>query len=479
MRALLEGRFADAERLAQQALALGQRVQNQTTNLIFGVQLWTLRREQGRLQEVEAALRGVIAQYPTLPAWRCALIFLHGELGRLDETRAAFEQLAAHDFSDLPRDAFWLIALTLLAEVCTVLADAPRAATLYELLLPYAERHVVVGRAAAAYYGSVLRPLGLLATTMGRWDEAEQHFQGALTKHAQVGARPWLAHAQYAYAVMLLKRRKVANRKKALVLLTQALATAQELGMNGLRSKVQSLRSKVQKDKKRKAKGKGQKSESTPRPPDARPRTLDARLSSVFRQEGDYWTIVHAGTVLRLKNTKGLHYIAYLLRHPGREFHVADLVVAVDKSSRARSALVSSDLGAGQMTAQPLRMSGLGNSGAVLDRQAKTAYKQRLAVLREELVEAERNHDLGRIARLQQESDFITTQVAGAYGLGGRSRKTVDATERARKAVANRIKESLAKMRKAHPSLWLHLFNTLKTGTFCSYTPEQPTVWDL
>lgn len=479
MRALLEGRFMDAERLAQHALALGQRAQNQTTNLIFGVQLWTLRREQGHLQEVEAALRSVIAQYPTLPAWRCALMFLHNELGRVDEARAAFDRLASSDFSDLPRDAFWLIAMTLLAEVCTALDDTLRATKLYELLLPYAERHVVVGRAAAAYYGSVLRPLGLLATTMSRWDEAESHFQSALTKHAQVGARPWLAHTQYAYAVLLLKRRKADDRKKALAFLTQALATAQELGMHGLQSKVQSLTSKVQKDKKRKTKGKGQKPESAPRPPDARPQTLDARLLSVFRREGDYWTIAYAGTILRLKNTKGLHYIAYLLCHPGKEFHVADLVAAVDKQPREHASFVSGDLPTEQTTAQSLHMSGLGDSGPALDRQAQTAYKQRLAVLREELTEAERHHDPMRTARLQQEIDFIAKELTDAYGLGGRARKTAGAAERARKAVTNRIKESLTKMRKPHPSLWLHLYNTLKTGTFCSYTPEKPTVWDL
>jgi tetratricopeptide (TPR) repeat protein len=479
MRALLEGRFADAERLAQEALALGQRAHNQTTNLIFGVQLWTLRREQGRLQEVEAALRGIIAQYPSLPAWRCALIFLHSELGRVDEARAAFERLAANDFSDFPRDAFWLIALTLLAEVCAVLDDAPHAAKLHELLLPYAERHVVVGRAAAAYYGSVQRLLGLLATTLGRWDEAESHFYSALLKHAQVGARPWLAHTQYAYAALLLQRGKGGDRQKAGELLAQAVATAQELGMNGLQSKVQSLKSKVRKDHRQRTKVKRQKSESASQLPDARPQTPDARLPSVFRREGDYWTIVYAGAILRLKNTKGLHYIAHLLRHPGREFHVADLVAAVDKPPSARFSLVSSDLSAGQMTAQTVRVSSLRNSGAVLDRQAQAAYKQRLAILREELAEAERNHDLGRTARLQQESDFITAQLAGTYGLGGHARKTADATERARKAVANRIKESLAKMRKPHPSLWLHLFNALKTGTFCSYTPEKPTVWDF
>jgi hypothetical protein len=215
------------------------------------------------------------------------------------------------------------------------------------------------------------------------------------------------------------------------------------------------------------------------RPPDARPRTLDTKVLLVFRRGGDYLTISYDGMVLRLRNTKGLHYIAYLLRHPGREFHVADLVAAVDKQPRERVSFESSDLPTGQTTAQSLRVSGLGDSGPALDRQAQTAYKQRLASLREELTEAERNHDPVRTALLQQETDFITTELADAYGLGGRARKTADAAERARKTVANRIKESLAKMRKPHPSLWLYLFNAVKTGTFCPYTPEKPTVWDL
>ena len=52
---------------------------------------------------------------------------------------------------------------------------------------------------------------------------------------------------------------------------------------------------------------------------------------NVFRREGEYWTIAYDGTVFRLKDAKGLHYIAHLLRHPGLEIHVADLVAATDK----------------------------------------------------------------------------------------------------------------------------------------------------
>src|SRR5215470_9681955 len=45
----------------------------------------------------------------------------------------------------------------------------------------------------------------------------------------------------------------------------------------------------------------------------------------VFRKEGGYWTVGYGGHITRLKDTRGLGYIAHLLRHPGAEFHVLDL----------------------------------------------------------------------------------------------------------------------------------------------------------
>lgn len=57
VRALMQGRFADSERLAQEALALGQRLQTENADGIFGLQMFTLRREQGRLKELEPVVR--------------------------------------------------------------------------------------------------------------------------------------------------------------------------------------------------------------------------------------------------------------------------------------------------------------------------------------------------------------------------------------------------------------------------------------
>jgi hypothetical protein len=48
---------------------------------------------------------------------------------------------------------------------------------------------------------------------------------------------------------------------------------------------------------------------------------------AALRREADYWTIVYEGTIVRLKDAKGLRYLEHLLRHPGQSFHVADLML--------------------------------------------------------------------------------------------------------------------------------------------------------
>ena len=40
-----------------------------------------------------------------------------------------------------------------------------------------------------------------------------------------------------------------------------------------------------------------------------------------FYKEGEFWTVGSSGAAFRLKDTKGLGYLAHLLRHPGTEFH--------------------------------------------------------------------------------------------------------------------------------------------------------------
>src|SRR4029078_7196145 len=123
-RELLAGEFDEAERLAQETLAIGQRGQAENALHYYAQAMFNIRREQGRVAEVEGAVRGFIELYPAIPAWRGALALLLIELGRPDEARAEFDGVAEGGFAAFPSDANWLIAITLMAEVCGALGDS-------------------------------------------------------------------------------------------------------------------------------------------------------------------------------------------------------------------------------------------------------------------------------------------------------------------------------------------------------------------
>src|SRR5262249_939796 len=146
---------------------------------IYGVQMFTLRRDQGRLAEVESALRVFVQVQGAAAAWRPGLALIYAELGMREEARAEFEQLAANDFGGLPRDALWGVCLAYLAEVCTFLGDRDRAAVLSRMLKPYAGYCIVLG-GAIAFGGAAARYLGQLAATREEWDATERYFQDAM-----------------------------------------------------------------------------------------------------------------------------------------------------------------------------------------------------------------------------------------------------------------------------------------------------------
>jgi hypothetical protein len=233
--------------------------------------------------------------------------------------------------------------------------------------------------------------------------------------------------------------------------LTEALAAAQALGMERLHSVARALLDGMDWTT-------GNTAAAPTAGSDAHPKR--AAVVAVFRKEGDYWTVAYEGTTCRLKDAKGLHYLAHLLRHPGQEFHALDLVQG---GALEHPGLDTRD-------AEPL-----------LDAQAKAAYKCRLGELREELAEAEANNDIGRAARAHAEMEAITEQLAAAVGLGGRDRKTGTPAERARLLVTQRLKATLKKIRENHPTLGHHLATSIRTGYFCSYTPDQqqPITWTV
>src|SRR5262245_2161724 len=165
-----------------------------------------------------------------------------------------------------------------------------------------------------------------------------------------------------------------------------------------------------------------------------------------FRREGAYWTVCYDGSVARLKDAKGLRYLARLLGHPGREFHVIDLEAAGVPASRSAAC---GRAGAGELRVRP----DLGDAGELLDARARAAYQARLAELAAELEDAERCNDAGRAAKAGAERDFLVAELARAVGLGGRDRRAASHAERARLNVTRAIRAAMAKLARANPSL--------------------------
>jgi tetratricopeptide (TPR) repeat protein len=462
MRAELRGDFAVAEQLAQQALAMGQRAQDSDAMQCFIVQLFVIRGGRKSLHAVELPTRDFAVQYASIPGWRSALALLYVSMDRDAEARREFEYFAANDFADLPRHAYWMITLTNLAQVCVRLQDRARAVQLYQCLLPFAEQCVVV-EPGLVCLGSAARFLGQLAMALSRWDEAEAHFMAAVQRNTLLGARPVLAQTQRHYATMLLARQWPGDREKAMELLHQALAVGQELAMDEHIRHVHALLEQAE------CQGASAHHAATLMPP-------PLNTTHLFRQEGDYWTISYHDSIFRLKHVRGLHYIAHLLQHPHQEWHVFDLVTL----ARPPAAWSSMPMGPHSTTAAP-RGVNLGDAGEILDPQARTAYKQRLQELREELAEAQRANDVGRGAAVQQEIDMLLQQLAAALGVGGQSRRAASQAERARVNVTNGIRAALAKIAAYSPLLAQHLTLTIKTGLFCSYTPppHPPMVWQF
>jgi hypothetical protein len=230
MLALAAGRLCDADKLVHDALSLGERAQPAEAIPVYRLQRYTLCDFRGALDEVEPGIADLVIEYPARPVLRCALAHVHARLGRPGEADCALDDLVRDDCSALPFDQEWLFGMSLLAETSAVLGDGASAAVLYRLLLPWASCNAADH--PEGIRGSISRYLGLLAATTKRCDEAEHHFEEALTFNATMGLRPWLAHTQHDYARMLIARARTGDADRARDLHAEGLATYRELGMS-------------------------------------------------------------------------------------------------------------------------------------------------------------------------------------------------------------------------------------------------------
>jgi DNA-binding SARP family transcriptional activator len=223
--ALLEGRFADAERHSATVLEAGQHRGGADALQFAGVHLISLAQERGGIGQLEPALRANAERYPAIPAWRSALAYALAESGRHDDARAELAELAPLA-ATLPRDANWFPGMVFAALAVMWLGDAALARELRAELEPYAGRCVLLG-AGGALWGTVERYLGLLSLTAGDDERAARELERALERDEAMGARPWAAHARELLADALERL----GDPRARALRDEAAATARELGM--------------------------------------------------------------------------------------------------------------------------------------------------------------------------------------------------------------------------------------------------------
>ncbi|MEZ4570619.1 MAG: LuxR C-terminal-related transcriptional regulator [Thermomicrobiales bacterium] len=108
------------------------------------------------------------------------------------------------------------------------------------MLLPFADQYALLAISAVCH-GSAAYYLGLLATSLERWPDAEHHFSMALAKHEQMAMRPYDAHTRFAWARMLQIRNDPADRERGLNLARKAATVAVELGMTRLEEQAGTL----------------------------------------------------------------------------------------------------------------------------------------------------------------------------------------------------------------------------------------------
>jgi tetratricopeptide (TPR) repeat protein len=408
--AMIAGRFDEAERVIAEAEDVGARARGRGGYRYRLLQEGGLRDLRGGYAELEEELRALADEAPAV--WGILLTHLLVTTGQVDEARERFEQSAATDFGGPLVHMASLSQLGRWADICVALDDAERAAVLYERLLPHADRWPV--GAGSLFLGTVRMRLGTLARAMGRHDDAVEHLRTAVAQQREAGATPMATRAEFELARGLLASGRA---DEADDVLGHALRVARALGMAPLAGEIEASRG-------------------------AQPAPGEARLA----QEGEYWVARFRGRDVRLRDRKGIGYLATLLAGPHQE--VAALTLAAGEPGMPD-----------------------GDAGEMLDADAKSAYRRRVEELRAEIEEAERWNDAERERRASAELEFVTAELSRAVGLGGRSRRAASNAERARVSVTRAIRSAIAAIAEQDAELGRHLEDSVRTGTHCRYAP--------
>jgi hypothetical protein len=404
------GRFAEAERAARVCAERGARAGDIDAAGWYGAQLVAIHWYQGRITELLPMLDELVHS-PTLSAvdnaYFAALAVAAAVDGDRRQAAGAVATLCGEDLGGLPRSSSWLVTMHGVVEAAYLLDDAATAARAYALLEPFADLPVTASLGVACF-GSVRHALGTAALTSGDLDAAVTHLGAAVRHNLALGHWPAVMMSRRRHAHALARRGRAADLAAARTELAAAVREAEALGIPVPAERDHQV-----------------------------PRVSCART-------GRRWRIERGGRSVQVEHGVGMLHLAVLLANPGTEIPAVEL---------AAGAGVLAD------SASP---------HAVLDSSAVRGYRRRLDELHNEIDCLEPGTELDRA---RSERDWLVAELAGATGLGGRTRAFADNGERARVAVGKAIRRAITRITEADPALGEHLRTTVHTGTRCSYRP--------
>lgn len=307
------------------------------------------------------------------------------------------------------------------AEICAAANDRARAERLLALVSKSHERFEQGGMYAMSWDGPTARVKAILHAALGHDAEARLAFERAIEDARAAGSPTHEAWSRWDYARFLRTR----SPDLAAEQLSRVTALAEQLDMQDLITALASV-------------------EPTPAKPSPLLQPSAANLQ--MNRDADLWLVSYGERSFRLHDAKGLRILDVLVREPRREHHVLDLV-------------------------EPTGALDTGDAGELLDAQARAQYRERVASVREQLAQAEADHDLGQVERLRHELEALLNELSRAVGLSGRNRKSGAAIERARVNVQRRLKDAVRRISEQDTELGRQIERALRTGTFCSYDP--------
>ena len=417
MRAVMEGRFADAARLRNESAAIGASAHSENAEMLTESQRTFVLCDRLEAAEALQFYQDALERWPDyLMTVRPAIAYAAAAAGDHERAETALDQVDLSDYDPDVVGSEWFPAMVMLADAAWTARYKRLAPALLEALEPFPHRHALDG-IGDHDFGVAARPLGLLAALLGRDEEASVFFAQAIAEHRRIGA------------VLLLARtlRDAGEALGELEHLREAAVLYRRLEVPERVAEVEALLG-------------------------------DASISAtseanVLRLEGDVWTVSFAGMTTRHRATKGMADLARILAAPGLEVHVLDLMV-------------------------PDAAVPFGDAGERLDTTARDQYRRRLRELEDEVDDADRAGDAEQSSRLAIEREALTAELSAAFGLGGRARRTGDSAERARSAVTQRVRDAIRRIADSNPALGRHLEASISTGVFCAYRPERTTEWE-